>query len=630
MLKLMRENTGSWIIKILLGLIVLVFVFLGMGSMGSKKGDRVASVNGEPITMKEYQRSYQNVLEQMRRRFGDNLNDELIGMLQVKKQALDRLIEDRLVANEAEKMDITVSDKEVRDSLLNIQAFRKNGVFDMETYKRVLARNRMSPESFETMQKASLRNRQVQELVLESVAVSDMEAAEWYRYNNAEISIDYAEFDPASYTEITPGDEKIREFYEKNKENYKSSAMVKVRYLKFSSEGFQKEVNVSLERLKAYYEENLEEFKVPPKVEARHILIKVAENADTENVQAAKKQADQVYEKALAGEDFASLAETFSQGPSKNSGGYLGSFTRDSMVKPFADKAFSMEAGDISEPVRTQFGFHVIKVEAKFDASEKSFEEAKPAITERLEKEEAQNLAYYAAGKAFDAVIDGDDLEQAGLIADEKVVTSDPFTRKGPRDFGPGAAEFAKTAFSLPLMEISDVKEIGNAYYLIKPVTRKEPAVLEFEAAKEQAAADLTEEMQLNAAKEEASAFFASVEKLNDLAAAAQKKGIQVETTGSFTRKEAVPGINNSASLVKAGFELTEKDRICDEVLKSNNRFYVIALNEKTVPGQEAIDNNLAEVKKELKQTKQNRVYDGWISELKKKGTIEIQEGILD
>ena len=209
MLRLMRENTGSWIIKIILGLIVLVFIFLGMGSVGSKKGNQVALVNDTPITMDAFRRSYQNVIEQMRQRFGDNLNDELLKLLQVKKMAMNRLVEDRLVSLEADRLELTVSDEELQASLISIPAFQKDGKFDIDTYRRVLARNRLSPEVFEPMQRETLRQTRLRELVLNNIKVTDLEARAWYRESATQVSIDYLFSNPDQFQDITPTDEQV-------------------------------------------------------------------------------------------------------------------------------------------------------------------------------------------------------------------------------------------------------------------------------------------------------------------------------------------------------------------------------------------------------------------------------------
>ncbi|MCP4114947.1 MAG: peptidyl-prolyl cis-trans isomerase [Desulfobacteraceae bacterium] len=630
MLKYMRENTGSWIIKILLGLIVLVFVFLGMGSIGSKRGNQVATVNDEPITLDEYKRSYQNILEQMRQRFGDNLNDEILEMLQVKKQALDRLIEERLVLSEADRLKISISDQELRDSLLGIPVFRKNGAFDLATYKMVLTRNRMSPESFEQMQREALKQQKVRELVLSTISASDQEAGEWYTYGKTQMGIDYLTFVPADYEDVKPDDKAVAEYYDANKDNYKSEPKISVEYLEFAANDYRDRVAVSDGDIKAYYEENLNQYQVPEKVEARHILIKVPEEADEAAVEVARNEAEAVYVKARAGKDFSELAKKFSQGPSKASGGYLGSFARDTMVKPFADAAFAMEAGEIGKPVKTRFGWHVIKVEAKFPASTTPIESATADIRKKLESSEIKNLAYDDAGKAFDGIIDGDDLEQAGLVTGHKVLTAGPFTKTGPGSVVADSSRFAEAAFALPMKEIGEVREIGDAYYIIKAVDRIEPKVQALDAVRKTVVKDLTAKLRQERAKLEAETFLGALKESKDLKALAKEKGLEVKASSLFDRSGSAPEFGRNQEIARAAFELSAKDPIYSKVIQGNGRYHVIVFREKKLPGDAEIKEKLADVKKAVIQSKQRNTYEEWLQELKKRGTVIIEPGFLD
>ena len=142
-----------------------------------------------------------------------------------------------------------------------------------------------------------------------------------------------------------------------------------MRYLKFEPGNYVAKVEISEDEISEYYEEHPDEFQNPKTVEARHILIKVGQDAADEEVAKAKDKIQDILKKARSGQDFAELARQYSEGPSKDKGGLLGSFRREAMVKPFADKAFSMQAGDISEPVRTRFGWHIIKVEKVNEAT---------------------------------------------------------------------------------------------------------------------------------------------------------------------------------------------------------------------------------------------------------------------
>ncbi|MBF0378489.1 MAG: SurA N-terminal domain-containing protein [Desulfamplus sp.] len=658
MLRFMRENTGSWLIKIILGLIIVVFIFLGMGSLGENRADQVANINDIPITMDEYNRSYQNTIEQIRQRFGGNISDELLKMFQVKKQAMDRLIEERLIAGETDKLDIQVTDKELQDSLLSIPAFQKDGVFDLQTYKMVLTANRLVPSTFETMQRQTLRQAKVTDLILNSVKVSDLEAREWYIQNNSEVAVDYVKFAQSSYP-VNPDESKIKEYYDKNKENYKSEPQLKVQYIGFTPDFYKSKVIITPESIKSYYDANPDEFSTPEEVEASHILIKVDEKASAELVEKTKKEADEIYKKALAGEDFAVLAKQHSQDPSaKDNNGYLGKFARNKMVKPFEEKAFSMKAGEIGEPIRTQFGWHIIQVKSKTEASKKTLVESTPQIKEKLLADESKNFAYNAAGEAFDAIVDGDSLEQAALLTKHQVVEVGPFTMKGPdkdpefkQDVDtanknsvsssngafPNGQEFAMEAFKLPLKEISDVIEVGNNYYIIKPIEKKDPVVLSFDEAKDKVIANLKSELQSQETKKAAESFLAALKKDDKTADAdkfinlAKEKGFEVKSTSLFKKDGNIADIGREPEIASAAFKLSEKNRLVSEVIKSSDgSYYVIAFKEKKIPGEAVITENIEPVKKQLVNTKRGAVYTSWIEQLKSKSKIEIKEGLID
>ena len=156
MLRLMRKQAGSWLIKILLGAIVIVFVFWGVGSFRSQRGDKIATVNGEPITLDEYRDTFDNLVEQLRRRFGNNLDEDMIEKLQVKKQALNQLISNTLLLQEAKRLKFRVSDTELASAISEIPAFQRAGTFDPQLYRNVIERLRMTPEEFEVAQRNAM------------------------------------------------------------------------------------------------------------------------------------------------------------------------------------------------------------------------------------------------------------------------------------------------------------------------------------------------------------------------------------------------------------------------------------------------------------------------------------------
>lgn len=630
MLRYLRENTGNWIIKIFLGIIVIVFVFLGVGSFGSKRGDSVATVNDESITMKEYQRSYRQMVEQMRSRFGDNLNDDLLKMLNVKQQALDALIDERLVMLEAERLGVIVSDRELQQSLLAIPAFQKEGRFDMDQYKRVLGLNAMTPETFEEGHVNTLRQQKVREIVLANINVSDLEARNWYLFQQEKVAVDYLAFLPDTYKDIQPDTEQVKKFYEENKETFKSELQVKAAYLEFSPEDYKDEVSVNDDQVKAYYQENQETFKTPEQVEARHILIKTENDATQEQISAAEKEAMEVYLKAVGGEDFEALAKKYSQGPTKDNGGYLGKFEKNTMVKPFADQAFSMAAGDISKPVKTQFGWHVIKVIDKFEASIKKYDEVAQKIRKDLESEEMQNTAYDRAGEAFDAVIDGDDFDQVAMIAQKKIVTTEAFKNNGNGLKVKDKAGFAREAFSLTRGNISDVKQLGDTYYLIKVLENIEPVVLTFDAAATDARKQLVVKLQRERAQQQAGQYLKTAVESKDIKAIATEHSLTLKTTPLFSRTGRVNDVGDSSRFVEAGFSLNENNMVYPEMIETDKGFFVLQFKEKKLPDEDEIVKNLTTTKEQVLRNKQMQSFQAWMTGLRKNNKITYNAQLLN
>ncbi|MGD9824223.1 SurA N-terminal domain-containing protein [Desulfobacter sp.] len=634
MLRYLRENTGNWIIKFFLGIIIIVFVFLGVGSMNAGKHNQVATVNDQAITLAEYRDAYQRMIQRLQQQFGTSLDDDLIKSLNVKQHAVNSLIDQKILEIEAQKLKIVVSDEELKQDLLSVKAFQKDGAFDMDLYKRVLGQNAMTPETFEAMQRKTIRNTKLQRMVINGITVGNREAQAWYSFNNIKASINYILIDPGTFSGVTASEAQIRAQYDDHHDLYMSEPKRKVEFLVFAPEDFEDQVKIDKTVIRDFYDQNLARFTTPEQVEASHILIRVDENADEQTVAKAKEAALSVYEKAVNKEDFSKLAKTYSQGPSAASGGYLGRFDKTSMVKPFADAAFAMKAGDISQPVRTPYGWHIIKVTDRIPENVTPFETARAYIQKELASSQAQDLAYNKAEDAYDAVLNGDSFEQIALVAAKAPVTTPAFTALGTelKDMGlsdPG--QFATAAFSLVDNEISEVKEIKNNYYLMHVLEKIDPAVLAYEDVKDKIADTLTADLQKQAAKKAAESMLeksgndaASLEKL------ANDNHLKVETSKMFTRNQAVPGITGSAAIAEAAFTLDEKHPVFKQVVEAFGKFYMISLKEKQAPDAAAVADNLDNVKQNIEARKQQAYYFQWLTARKEKADIRINTDIID
>lgn len=624
MLRYLRENSGNWIIKIFLGIIVVVFVFLGVGSMNSSRNNSVASVNDTPITVDEFQFAYRNLVEQMRNRFQDNLTDELLKALNVKQQALNSLIEDKLMAARADDFDIVVTDSELQETITGMTVFHRDGRFDMELYRRMLGLNSLTPEAFEQLQREQIRKQKLQDLILTTVSVSDMEAESFYTFYNTSLKVDYLKVDPADFSEVVVTPEQIQAHYDENKERYQSEPKRTVAFIRYSPEDFQDQVTITRDQVEAYYEQHADMFEIPEQVEASHILIRVDETADETAVEDARKQAQAVYKRALEGEDFAELAKETSQGPSAEEGGYLGKFDRNSMIQPFSEAAFSLKPGEVSEPVKTRYGWHVIKVTNRFDAQVKTLDQVKEEIETRLKQEEMQQLAYYKAEEAFDAVIDGDSLEQVALVTQKEIKTTEPFDQAGTGlDLDP-AFEFAQAAFELQPHQISDIRQIGEDYFLMAVRETIEPVQLSLEAVSDKVSQELETTFRIEAAEARAKTLLEAATANGNIEKAAQDNQLTVSTTDWFARNEPIKDIGSSEALSSAAFSLTPDQPVHPDVLQTNQGFFIIAYHDRKRPEPDEIRENLPEIKAQLLQAKQGQYFQAWIDELKEKSEIDI------
>ena len=620
MLQMMRDNAGSWIIKILLGVIVLVFIFLGLGPDRNSGSNIVAEVNKTVISWDDYRLAYNELVEGYRRQLGGNLTEEMIKMFRLRDQALEGLITSELMTQEAKRIKLQVTDEELSKAIVDLPYFKKEGVFDKALYEALLRQNGLSVPQFEAQQRKSMLISKLRSMVESGVLVTDDETQELYKFKNTEASVRYATFDPASYGDITVDDAYVTAFYAENGDRYKTDPEVKIDFMRFTRDDFRKQITITDEDVAEFYQANQARYQTAETVEARHILIKVADDATEDEDAEALKRAEEIYAKATAaGNDFSELAKAFSEGPSAQNGGSLGAFEKASMVKPFADKAFDMTAGEISEPVRTQFGWHIIKVEKKNPASEKSLADVSEEIRKGLLDEKSETETYAASENAFDMVLGSESLKDAGELAQLSVIESAFFTRwKGPETVATvDRMRIAKDVFDLELEGISDILEYNGSYYIVQVMAKKGAVVPELETVRERVAVDALTQAREQKASEDADAMLALLKEGKDF-----PKGTEVTESPLFTR-DAKGAETLDRKVVETAFGLNAGKPVADVVVKGTAGYYVVALKEKKVPNLDGYADVAEAMKAELLSTKRQDVLAKWIEELREGAEIK-------
>ncbi|MDL2268538.1 SurA N-terminal domain-containing protein [Desulfosarcina sp. OttesenSCG-928-A07] len=625
MLNVMRKHASSWIIKILLIAIVIVFVFWGVGNFSARQASRVASVNGTTITLSDYQEALNALIEQYRQQLGTPLDDNMITLLRVKEQALDQLINHILTLQEAQKLGLMVTDAEVADFIRNAPFFQTNGVFDSQLYYAFLSQRRQAPEVFESEQRNLLLIRKLERLMSGAAKVSETEVRDWYNWENTMVNIEYVLFSRESNANpgITP--EAVADYFEANKERYTTPAMRKILYVKVDPAAYRSGVTIDEDAVIDYYESHPELFNTEKQVEARHILIAV--DADTTEAEAQQKATD-ISTRAKTGENFAELATLFSDCPSKAQGGHLGFFTRGQLVKSFSDTAFSMVPGEISAPVKTEFGWHVIKVESVKEATSQSLDQSREQIVGTLTTLEAQHLAHEAAEQLYENIYESDDLKEqaaaAGLNARDAAVTM----AEGLAELGEDSHSVASIAFELDSGETSDVREVNGCYYLIQVTEALSPTIPPLDTVRDTVTADLKKKIQADRARAMADAMAADLLAEKPFSDSARAQGATLKKTGLFKRDAAIPGIGKDVAFTRAAFEIQPDAPIRMTPVEGDAGFYLLRLTERQLPTADVIDEaDRTRIATQLIQQKKRSVFQEWMNARRGESDIVIEKG---
>jgi len=357
----------------------------------------------------------------------------LIDDNRMRDEVLNRMVRDELVQQASLEMGLRVSDGMVQATLLGMDAFQKNGVFDQTAFERAARQQGLSPAGMMERIRSFLLAQQLPQAIGAGTFVTAYELAESQRLTNQKRELSYFVVPAANYlADGGVSDDQVRGYYETNQADFIAQERVKLDYILLNAAIAGTTVEVNDESLRGYYNSNQEKFGLPEQRRASHILVLVPEDADEAAVKAAKTKIDELVSRLAQGEDFATLAKAESQDPgSATNGGDLGYFSKGVMDPAFETATFSQALDEVGEPVRSSFGFHLIKVTGIKKSEVKPFESAKPEVENAYRKSEGERLYYEMAEKLANLSYDDpDSLESAAQALGLKVEQSDWITRE--------------------------------------------------------------------------------------------------------------------------------------------------------------------------------------------------------
>jgi peptidyl-prolyl cis-trans isomerase D len=641
MLDLVRNKQKSFIIKIAFAIIILSFV-IGYAMMTAPGGpdtsggaQTVATVDGTPISYADFQTAYSNLYQLYQNIYQEQFSPALERQLQLAKKASDALIDQVLLLKEAERLDLSVSKKELVDSIAAIQAFQQDGSFNKERYLQVLAYQRLSADEFESMQRRELLTEKVREQLQAGVTVTDQEVEEEFRLNNDQVNLEFVRLSPGLFeSKVKVTDEDLATYFEAHQEEFRTPERVALRYLQFVPSRYTDEVTFDDAELEKYYRRHLDQFDIPEQVKASHILIKVDQDADQATRDKKRAFAEELLAEAKAGKDFDELARTYSDDKaSAVKGGDLGFFTRGTMVPAFEQVAFNLEPGKISELVETPFGYHIIKVEAYTEAGVKSLDEALDTVKAGLRKEKARQYAFEKAMDAYNINRKTGDLQAAAEANDLGLKETGLFTRNDTIDGIGRNEEIIAAAFQLEENELARPVMTEDGIFLFGLKERDASHIPKLEDVRAQVEQSYRKEQGKALAEKAARDLLAGLEEGKPLAKLAGDNKYTVEETGLFasTYSPFVPRIGSSEELAKAAFEVPAGSNSLGQVFEVQERFVVAAVKERKPADMAELDDaKRAELRSSILNRKRSEAVQKRIEELKASAVIEISPGLQD
>lgn len=386
--KIREKAQGAFAWGILI-VICVPFALWGIQNyLDTGKEALVASVGDKDFFQRDVNKAYEQ--------YSQNLQGMTIDEQSLKAQALDKLIKDEVLLQYVRAKGLVIADDTAREFIQSLAYFQVDGKFDEQRYKTMLSLQKMSSGEFVNRIKNALVMEQFQRSIIDSGFATKYDVESFFKIQNQQRDVDYVAVAVQKVAE-QPAEEDVAAYYQQHQDLYQTPEQVSVEYLELSLDDIAKTIAVADDKLKAYYEEQKDQYTTPERRKISHILFAINDKTDEKTAleKALKAQ------KELANKDFAALASEVSDDKlTAKTGGDLGLFNVGVMEKAFEDVASALKLGEVSNPVKSAFGYHLIKVTELVAGEIKPFESVKSEVTKAYQKAQAEN-AFYEAGETL-------------------------------------------------------------------------------------------------------------------------------------------------------------------------------------------------------------------------------------
>lgn len=619
-----RDMVKGWLGKTLLVLLVVPFAIVGIESYFAGGGKVVAAnVNGEKILQSKVDQQVEAQRQQLLARMGSNVNAADLDIPRLRKNVLDGMISRELLAQQAGKDGYLVSDATINKVISEFPGFQEDGKFSQARFDQQARGRGFTPLEYV----AELKKTQMSTLLLEGLGVSALvtgpELGRLASLGGQKRDVHVAMVPAARYlASVTVGDDEVRRFYESNPKRFTTEEGVALDYIMLKRDDLLAQAQPTEDDLQARYEERVKANSSSEQRQAQHILIKV--DAKTTDADALKKIQD-IEKRVRAGGDFGKLAKEFSQDEgSVANGGDLGMVGRGQFTPPFEKALFSLGEGEVSAPVKTEYGYHLIKLNRIQKTDVPAYAALKPALEKEAREAKADELYSDEADKMDAAVYEASDLKDPAEKFKRTIAGTAMFTRSG----GAGIAADRKVidaAFSDDLLKDGKNSQgihLADGSIVWLHVRGHEPARL-------RPLADITGEVRnqllLQKAQERAAAVAAGVAKsLNagaTLADVAARENLSWQEFADANRQTqiAVPGA------LKTAFRLPRPGagKVSADSLAAGQSYVLVAVS-KVVEGDASLGAEASQLRTTESEARGQQEFMDYIRYLRETGKVVV------
>ena len=650
-LQAIRERLSGILAVFIFAILIVPFAFVGVNSYFSADTiNRVARVNGVDITTSDFSQGFQNYRRRMQSLLGENFDPEQFDQPIIRRQFLDSLIDRELLAQVSLETGLEVDDETLAKAIREIQAFQVDGAFNADVYQQRLQAQGSSPQQFENEMRAQLILDQIPGAITSSAISTDWEVDQYVRLQDQKrafrailLPVQKPELSAETDGEAVAAEEAVADdisedavltWYESHPELYRSEEQVTIEYLELEAATMEADSKPDDDILRARFEEQKARFVTPENRLTSHILVEVDPDADDAAIESARQVAESLAGRTRAGEDFATLAEEFSQDAGSAAlGGDLGWVEPGFMVQAFEEGLYALTlANPISDPVQTGFGWHVIQLRDIRPAEGMSFEEAHEILLREYTAEVQERSFLEQADRLVDLIYeDPTTLETAAGELDLEVQQAGPFGRTGADGIAANG-DVVKAAFSdLVLVQgaASDPIDLGENHMVILRIKKHAPeGLLPLDKVRGDVIASIQRERATQRASARAEEILAQLHSGADIASMAESQSLELiqAEAAQRTATEFAADLLAKIFLMQAPEGETPRTAI----VPLNNGFAVVQL-EQVVDGEVTGDDQirLQNYRRRIANATASAELTGLIRMLRQQSEIEVFEDRL-